>query len=438
MANKPIPVGATFPVPEVYRPYVNTAKKIYEQYAGIGVETKVAVAENQNYISVHMITDDFELVTYDSESTIYTATGIAFVTYDKRTDKWSAEVVDNTTTPSECSRYLSHWVWSEVDVTWNGATVFTNQEGWYYNSVKLPDVSDNFYVFDGTNSTLITREQIKEQTGYDLDSYPYVTMSYADLTSVKEGTYVYYALYTDVKFRITRIEDGKVYAAPSTSGNLFALFLPSKQYLTLVGVTDLMGDEWNVNAVRTIEANEEFGFEDSMPWGNYDVLNSDDSIYIAGSDPVHVTYVVEEEDPDEPDKPSYDELSFKIGLALGLCGKGLPEGLLLFGGGGYMFDWRSEDGFIETVESDGKYWAKISSTVPILTGNTHIDVVVDGETLVSEAGAFTEIEDNWYRHATTLVYVATGTNSKGLSKGIWYLSDSETPTDGYFIRLSKA
>lgn len=408
-----------FPVPEVYVPYVNTAKKLYEQYFGLDVDYgKIAVAENENYISVHFLQDNFALVAYDADTTIYTATGIAFVTYDKRTDKWDATPVDNTTTTSEGSRYISHWVWSEVDVTWEGATVFTNQEGWYYNSVKLPDINDTLDKSEHPYS-VISADTIPEIPGATIGIL--VTSSTSMYYDHNNGS--------DMCFRF--VEDGH-----------------SIMYSGGTGMSDMGSpDGWCAVHNPPGDSHESgdsviYLNDPGTIWSSHDIFDTEGNLYLSASEPVHVTYVVEEDsddpnDPDDPDKSSYDELSFKIGLVFGLCGKGIPKGLLLFDGDDYMLNWYSKDGFIETVELDGKYWGKISNTVPLLDGNTLLEIFVDGNILISESGIFTEIEDNWYRHATTLVYVATGTNSKNLSTGIWYLSDNNIPTEGYHIRMSK-
>lgn len=267
-ASQPIPVG-TFPVPEVYVPYVNTAKNIFDVQCGKAY-SNIAVAENQNYISVHFLTDDFNLVTYDQETTIYTAQGIAFVTYDKRTDKWSAEVVDNTTTPSEGSRYLSHWVWSEVDVQWNGATVFTNQEGWYYNAVKLPELPE-----------------------WDKSVYPYAFIAHVDDSW---GDWSYELVFTQKPAEIKPKEYDENNLDISWEN-------PSIRYQA--GYMGDPLDEWGSGTFDSqFTGLDIFDFV----WSNYDLKQSDGTTYCPASEPVHVTYVVDDpDDPDDPDNPNPDE-----------------------------------------------------------------------------------------------------------------------------------
>ena len=307
-ASQPIPVG-TFPIPEVYVPYVNTAKNIFDVQCGKSYRY-IAVAENQNYISVHFLTDDFRLVTYDAETTIYTATGIAFVTYDKRTDQWSAEVVDNTTTPSEGSRYISHWVWSEVDVSWNGSVVFTNQEGWYYNSVKLPELPE-----------------------CDKSAYPYVVIQFypGSTFGMSDDNKLFMIVTYDRK---PYIVDGNKISIGTSALGVSCIMTDSQLLADFLGLTNV--GSWT-NYDESVHDPDGSLFEEIV-WTNVDLLNEDGSVYLSASEPVHVTYVIDEggdDDPDNPgggggggsddDEPAYDEISFKIGLALGLCGKGIPQ-----------------------------------------------------------------------------------------------------------------
>lgn len=403
-ASQPIPVG-TFPCPEVYVPYVNTAKKIYEQYAGIGVETKVAVAENQNYISVHMLTDDFKLVTYDRETTIYTATGIAFVTYDKRTDKWDATPVDNTTTTSEGSRYLKHWVWSEVDVTWYGSTVFTNQEGWYYNSVKFPELPE----VDGYSYKVLCSGNISELAsllGLDINGPMYV------LSLVDQKMY-----YTsDVALGFNANWNYKNYVIVADADACAAIN-------SALGQDILVPGEWcfvaeNINPCGTDESLSAEG----LFWTNTDILNENGELHISASEPVHVTYVVEYDD----DVTSYDVLSFQIGLALGLCGKGIPDNLVVIGGddsGMYSYngvilpplpDYWDKNQFTHRLlvvdNSDDKpYYLLISSENPMRVVNVDSDGLLefDYNGLDTRTGNCVYIED------------ADLATSYGVEVGVW-------------------
>ena len=289
--------STTFPIPEVYKPYINVAKKIYEDGHG-GEYTHIAVAENQNYISVHFLTDDFRLVTYDPDTTIYTATGIAFVTYAKKTDQWSTDVVDNTTSTSEGSRYLNHWVWAEVDVTWDGSTVFTTTEGWYYNSVKLPDIDDVWT---------------------DKETYPY-----AYISKVRDN-------YLEVAGSAYMLIVGSANAVFNENGDYDSFYISGDFISYKLNVDtnswEFVNSETDSYVSVGYPAEAKLIFCD-LVWCNYEVLEEDESVHISSSEPVHVTMDV---------PAAYDPISFQIGLAFGLCGKGIPEDLQVVGGNSNMY-----------------------------------------------------------------------------------------------------
>lgn len=108
-------------IPYAYSRYVEYAKTLYS-----GDYSHIAIAESPDYLSIHFLTDNFELVTYDADTSVYTATGIVFVTFDKKSLTWG-DVVDNTTTISTGVRYLDNWTFSEVDVMYGASKVFDSK-----------------------------------------------------------------------------------------------------------------------------------------------------------------------------------------------------------------------------------------------------------------------------------------------------------------------
>ena len=307
----PVPVGATFPIPEIYIPYVNTAKNIYDVQCG-KTYSHIAVAENQNYISVHFLSDKFKLETYDYRTTIYTASGITFVTYDKRTETWSADVVDNMDSISEGSRYLSHWVWSDVNVVWKGKHARTNQEGWYYNSVKLPELPE---IPKWNGETLLPYVVIGGPYTVEGVRGEYYSLFAVDVPPQKSGAFIQF---TNPNNAMSGIHYYTTNLATTTelSEYISANFGVSGEFKAPAGVNDWGAIEttWGIVYLNL----------DSPIWTNTDIMDADGSVYLPASEPVHVTYVVDE-------GQSYDETSFKIGLTLGLCGKGVVDGLSIDG-----------------------------------------------------------------------------------------------------------
>lgn len=272
-----VPNGG-FALPEVYRPYVNTAKKLYEQYVGLGVEDPYVVAENENYISVQFLTEDFKIVDFDADTGAYTATGITFVTYDKRTDLWG-DIVDNRTTTSEGTRYYDHWIYSDSDIFFADGTIAVpvNREGWYYNSVKLPNIDDVWT--DKETYRCASMAHIPSMGTYGLFLSGNAFIYSSDVPGIK--------MINSCKSQVYILNDGK----------------------------------WVLNSSADIPAGTEYNQSVYVPhWASYDVVyNSLTDVFLPASEPVHVTYVIDE---------GYDETSFKIGLTLGLCGKGIVDGEL--------------------------------------------------------------------------------------------------------------
>lgn len=110
--------GGGMSIPAEYVSYVETAKTIYT-----GDYSDIAIAENENYISVLFLTDSFSVETFDASTTSYTAIGVVFVTCAKATGEWDSGV-DHTTTVSTGDRFIEHWVYCSRYVEYEGVTLF--------------------------------------------------------------------------------------------------------------------------------------------------------------------------------------------------------------------------------------------------------------------------------------------------------------------------
>lgn len=152
-------------------------------------------------------------------------------------------------------------------------------------------------------------------------------------------------------------------------------------------------------------------------WSNSDIISSDGTVYLAGSDPV---------DPNAPTS-SYDELSFKIGLALGLCGKGVPK--LDGGSDSSTYTWNAEDGWLDTctatIGGDTATFYKMFNVTSLPTSTGVIGTVIstsDGTEIVATADNVQEVVEGIYSVEIIFMFVYDSNNEAGIPTGVWISS----------------
>lgn len=200
---------------------------------------------------------------------------------------------------------------------------------------------------------------------------------------------------------IYSIEESHIKSTSGTYGNLYAL---------KDGVWNEMVTDFNIGSSLQTDL-------ESALWSNHDILDENGTVRFEG---------------EKTQTSSYDETSFKIGLALGLCGKGVPKDLQIIAG--EVFVWNVEDGFLgeTTIPGDNTniLLYKLSNyyfSYDQLVGSTLTVAFEDGST---QNITLNESNMDVVESGTTVVleyFLVIDGNSgifEDVTRGIWVVADA--------------
>lgn len=110
-------------IPEEYQSYVDMALQMYgdDDYTGF------FLGEYSNWITVVLMFDNFQVMSYDSATSEYTATGAYFVGYNKSTHSWSS--TDRRDSTSEGGNFIKNIRFSTEYLYYNGQIIYPYQSG---------------------------------------------------------------------------------------------------------------------------------------------------------------------------------------------------------------------------------------------------------------------------------------------------------------------